>query len=244
MTTRDSQIPIGLPLAASLAALVIFLGSSCLAETEVEGEDFSVFPKNEEELNENWERVRPEESGVEFKEEVLRIQSLPGNIWGGGKAKNILLQAIEKENVCITATVSLEPDKHGEQAGLFLYLDDDNYFKVVKEWVGKLKAHTIVCAKEVAGKGEALKMLPLDSRTVDLRIVKVGKKVAGYVRGNEEELFTLLAHTELPEKAETPVQLALYSAGAKEGVAHWAEFSSLTVEPIEGDADVLGFLKP
>ena len=43
---------------------------------------------------------------------------------------------------------------------------------------------------------------------------------------------------------EVPVQLALYSAGAEEEAEHWAEFQSLTVKPIEGDADVLGFLEP
>ena len=244
MKTKNLKNLVKLPLASSLAAIFISLGGSCFAETDAETAATGVLPQNEKDLSENWEWIRPDESGVEFKDGILRIQSLPGNIWGGGKAKNILLQPLEEENVCITLTLSLEPDKHGEQAGLFLYQDDDNYFKVVKEWVGKLKAHTIVCVKEVDGKGEALKMLPLDPRTVDLRIVKIGKEVAGYVRGEEDELFTLLARTELPEMAEKPVQLALYSAGAKEGVEHWAEFYSLTVEPIEGNADVQSFLKP
>ena len=60
-----------------------------------------------------------------------------------------------ESKVCLTLKLSLNPSVHGEQAGLVLYLDDDHYCKVVREWIGSLKALAIVSAREEEGKGKA-----------------------------------------------------------------------------------------
>ena len=171
------------------------------------------------------------------------MKSLPGNIWGGGNANNILVRPLNDENVCITAKVSLKPEVHGEQAGLLLYQDDNNYCKVVKEWYGGLKTHTIITAVEKDGKASALKILPFADEVVVLRMVKLGQEVICFVRGEKEQSFTLLSRTEAPNKPDSPFKLALYSAGAKEGADRWATFHSLTVKTLEPDADPLDFLE-
>ena len=163
---------------------------------------------------------------------------------GKGKTNHILMKSLEEENVCITATVSVKPEVHGEQAGLMLYRDDDHYCKVVKEWFGKFKTETIVVARESEGKGQGLKFLRFPDEVVHLRMVKTGAQVVTFVRGEKEGSFTLLSRTEMPEGGSEPVKLALYSSGAEKGVEHWATFHSLEVKSIEADADVLSFLEP
>jgi len=204
-----------------------------------------VLPKNEEELTKGWQWVRPQEGSHRFEEGTLSLKSWPGNIWKKGKAKNILLKPLQEENVCITVKLTLQPEAHGEQAGVFLYLDDDHYCKLVKEWFGgKINDHTIVSAREIDGAGEPLKVLPFNESTVVLRMVKQGRRVVSFVKGGDEDNFLLLSATELPDKLEEEVKVALYSSGAKKDTDNWAEFHSLTIETIEATADPLSFLKP
>ena len=225
------------------AQIVKLLGAMLLLSA---GYSFAeeVLPKNEEALAKDWEWVRLQEGSYNFEERKLRIKSLPGNIWGKGEGKNILLKSLEEENVCITLQLTLHPETHGEQAGVLLYLDDDHYCKVVREWVGgSIQGHAVVSARELEGKGKPLKALPFEESTVVLRMVKLGRKVVSFVKGEKEDSFVLLSVTELPELPEKEVKIALYSSGAKKGTDHWAEFHSLTVEAIEADADPLSFLK-
>ena len=229
--TKEKQI-------SRIASLlvVLFAGYSFAEE---------ILPKNEEELAQGWQWLRLQEKCYHFEDGKLRVKSLPGNIWGAGQGKNILLKPLQEENVCMTLQLTLHPEIHGEQAGLLLYLDDDHYCKVVREWVGgSVKGHAIVSARELEGKGKALKVLPFEDNAVVLRMVKLGRKVVCFAKGEKEDGFVLLSVTELPEQPEKEVQMALYSSGAKEGADHWAEFHSLTVETIEADADPLSFLKP
>jgi len=216
------------------------LGSFSFAESKVKNS----LPTNEEELRAGWEWIRLQDGGYEFQEEALRIKSLPGNIWGGGKASNILVRALEGESVCITAKVSLKPEVHGEQAGLMLYLDDDNYCKIVYEWFGKLSTTTIVTARESEGKAKPLKILPFADEAVVLRLVRLEEQVLCFAKGEKEETFTLLTHTKMPTGSDEPAQLALYSSGAKKETDHWATFHTLEVQSISADADALSFLKP
>ena len=219
-----------------VALLFLVFGETCL------GED--ALPKSDEDLAAHWEWVRPEEGSYSFKDGSFLLKSSPGNIWGKGKANHILTRSLEEENVCITTTVTVNPEVHGEQAGLMLYWDDDHYCKVVKEWFGSFKTETIVTARESEGKGKGLKFLRFVDEVAHLRIVKIRKQVICFVRGEKEETFTLLSRTEVPVGSEEPLKLALYSSGAKKGADHWATFHSLEVEAIAADVDVLNFLEP
>ena len=134
-----------------------------------------------------------------------------------------------ESKVCLTLKLSLNPSVHGEQAGLVLYLDDDHYCKVVREWIGSLKALAIVSAREEEGKGKALKVEALEGKVISLRMVKLGDRVVCFGCAESEEKFKLLSDTTLPKKEGAELKLALVSAGAKGDVDHWAEFHSLTI---------------
>ena len=78
---------------------------------------------------------------------------------------------------CAEVTVELPPDAitaYGEQAGLFLYTDDNNYCKVVVEGM-KDGSTSIVMAMETDGAPKVVHKVPLDrpsgeSLKVSLRI--------------------------------------------------------------------------
>ena len=216
-------------------------------------------PSNDQELSKHWQWVRHHKGCHHFKNGKLLIKSLPGNIYENHRppSQNILLTAFKHKYACITLKVSLKPDKHGEQAGLLFYRDDNHYVKLVKEWytgpswrgqpnnrIGKqerFKDHSIISVREQGNKAQIIRVFALDEEIVHLRFVKMGDRVVSYARGDSEKKFKYVSDTALPSLNGKPLKLGLLSSGANSGVDHWATFHSLTIVPIDEKANPLGF---
>jgi len=90
-------------------------------------------------LGEGWTWVREEAGGWKIEGASLKMKALPGTIWyKKNDAKNLLLRkapvaGTEAAPIAIEVTVDSSPETNAEQCGLFLYYDDANYVKVVRE---------------------------------------------------------------------------------------------------------------
>ncbi|MDP6053395.1 MAG: hypothetical protein QF879_13710, partial [Candidatus Latescibacteria bacterium] len=95
-----------------------------------------------------------------------------------------LFPAIVKD-LSVDVVVTFLPENNGEQAGLVLYRDSDNYIKLVREMVNHQQV--VVLAKEIHGNPETIMMEGVSSAEVKLRIdvdhkgIGLGWKVSGSV---------------------------------------------------------------
>src|SRR5207247_9278141 len=97
--------------------------------------------------------LREDAAAWKLETGALKIKALPGTLfYKTNNAKNVLLRksptaGTEAEPVAFEATVESAPAKDAEQVGILFYVDDDNYVKVVREYLkGKTSA---VLAREV-----------------------------------------------------------------------------------------------
>ena len=143
-------------------------------------------------LAEGWHWIRPTDSDWSASDDGLRIKSLPGTLWlTSNNAKNLLLRQLTATNgYSLSVAVTSEPSRNGEQAGLLLYVDDDNYIKVVREFYqGQLH---LIFAREEEGRGEGIRYLPNTQNPVVLRLsVKDSAVTASYRNPESREWYAL-----------------------------------------------------
>ncbi len=89
-------------------------------------------------LDKGWSFVREDKAEWRLKDGNLQLLAQPSNIWGkrNNKTENFLLRALPGPKSTVEVTVHFNPRKEYEQAGLMLYLDDDNYIKFDRELYG------------------------------------------------------------------------------------------------------------
>jgi regulation of enolase protein 1 (concanavalin A-like superfamily) len=90
-------------------------------------------------------------------------------MWGkGNKCSNLVVFQNKYKEVSVGLTFNLLPKFDGEQAGIILFINNDNYIKFVREMVnGK---QTIVLAKEINGIPSAELILPCESSSTKLHL--------------------------------------------------------------------------
>src|SRR5215212_1009682 len=80
--------------------------------------------------------VREDREHWRIEQEKLEILCQAGTLWlKKNDAKNLLVRPwpADAANADVTLTVHFAPENGGEQAGMMLYFDDDNYVKLVRE---------------------------------------------------------------------------------------------------------------
>ncbi len=103
------------------------------------------------------------------KGDRIAITPANGSMWGkGATCRNILLQPEGKEFKEAEVTVYFAPNTQGEQAGIVLFKDYDNYIKLVREFVGG--RNVIVLAQEVDGNPTVLSNVGYEFDTVHLKL--------------------------------------------------------------------------
>ena len=103
-----------------------------------------MFDGFDEDLELNWEPVRPDPTHVSLTKNPgkLTITTQAGGVYGsvGPSAKNFYLVrnpvAEGRDFVMTTCIESFKPTTNWQQAGLLVYDDDDNYLKCDVEWNG------------------------------------------------------------------------------------------------------------
>lgn len=118
---------------------------------------------------EDFEIINPVNSDLQNSHESIAITTSSGSMWGkGNSCKNLLLTNSLVADTVIELSVDILPQFNGEQGGLILYVDDDNYIKFVREMVDGKQA--VVVANEIAGVPSTIMVADFQSRRVALRM--------------------------------------------------------------------------
>jgi regulation of enolase protein 1 (concanavalin A-like superfamily) len=105
-------------------------------------------------------------------------------------------------------TFSNKPTEQYEQADLVWYYDDGNMVKCGQELVdGKL---CIVMGRKQDDKCRTIKILPLESTTVSVRIIVKDKTIRGQFKTPDAKEWTEVGECDVPEKGRPKISLQFY----------------------------------
>ncbi|HUR37881.1 MAG TPA: DUF1349 domain-containing protein [Planctomycetota bacterium] len=181
-------------------------------------------------LGDGWTWLREDSGGWKLEGASLKMKALPGTIWyKKNDAKNLLLRkapapGTEAAPIAIEVTVDSVPETNAEQCGLFLYYDDSNYIKLIRE-CNKGKPG-IVIAREQKGIPESLPPKEEIKGPVTLKLVWAGAKVTGFYKAAAD--WVTLGDYELPESA-AELRIGLGAHGAPADANRWATFSAFKI---------------
>ena len=179
-------------------------------------------------LSEGWSWVREQPQTWSLRKGALVVRTLPGTLWGStNTAKNLLLRELpsHESDWAAEVRVSLHPSLDGEQAGLLLYGDDDNYIKLVKEY--KDRAYAIL-VREQNQSGKTIGRLPISEDAVELRLVSRAGVVQAYMREGSAGAWRLVGECEpLPRSGLRIGLLTHVSPGETDRSAEFSWFRIL-----------------
>lgn len=181
-------------------------------------------------LADGWQWIHPTNDTWTVSQDGLRIKSLPGTLWlANNNARNLLLRPVPLTNgYSISVTVTSDPKRNGEQAGLLLYVDDDSYIKVVREFFqGQLQ---LIFAREEAGKGEGIRYLPNTQNPVVLRLtVNDGTVTAAYRSPEAKEWAELGACAALKKD----LRVGLFTHGGDPQADRKVQYRALEIQAVK-----------
>ena len=181
-------------------------------------------------LTDGWTWVREDAGSWKVDAGALKLKCLPGTIWyKKNDAKNLLVRrspvvATEAAPVAIEVTVDNAPETNAEQCGLFLYFDDANYIKLVRE-CNKGKPG-MVLAREHKGIPESLPPKEEPKGPIQLRMVWSGSKVVGSYKAAGD--WVALGDYDLPS-SDADLKIALAAHGAPADADRWATFTGFKI---------------
>lgn len=181
-------------------------------------------------LGDGWTWVREDAASWKVDAGALKLKALPGTIWyKKNDAKNLLVRrvpvaATEAAPLSIEVTVDSAPETNAEQCGLFLYYDDANYVKIVRE-CNKGKPG-VVMAREQKGIPESVPPKEELKGPIQLKFVWSGAKVVGSYKAAAD--WVALGEYELPA-SEAELKVALGAHGAPADADRWATFTAFRI---------------
>ena len=181
-------------------------------------------------LQEGWSWVREDPDAWHFKGDALHIRALPGTLWGErNDARNLLLRPAESvgEGFVVEITVHNAPEGQGEQGGLFWYVNDGTYIKLIKECLeGSV---WIVMAREVDDQSALVNKIPWDADRAHLKLALEEGRAIGRARDPEGGDWHVVGECEpLPAAEAHP---GIFTHGGPADEARWAEFTGFAVTP-------------
>jgi len=181
-------------------------------------------------LGEGWTWLREDAAAWKLEGGALKVKCLPGSIWyKKNDAKNFLMRrlpaiATETAPLAIEVTVDSVPETNAEQCGLFLYYDDGNYIKLIRE-CNKGKPG-MVFAREQKGIPESLPPKEELKCPIQLKLVWSGAKVSGSYKAAGD--WVALGDYDLPA-SDADLLIGLGAHGAAAGADRWATFTSFRI---------------
>lgn len=177
--------------------------------------------------------IRADAAASKVEKGALLLKSLPGTIWEKtATQKNLLVRELpawkpEEGSIAAEVTVANAPAVDDEQAGLMLYLDDDNYLKLCRERVkGKMQ---IVFARERGG----VAVCPVErddaAASHRLRIRWEGQRVSAEILPAGAPKWISAGYCESPFPKPEGVKVALYACGGKAEAPGWAQFTDFRI---------------
>ena len=189
--------------------------------TTILAEDYEANFK--EMLDVGWSFVREDKKEWRLAEGQVELLAQPANIWGKANngTKNLLLRALPSANSSVEVVVDFNPRKKYEQAGLMLYVDDDNYIKLNRELIN---GQFCVMILEDGASPKLVKRIPFREGPIHLRLDIVGGKVNAWVKAPDEDAWIEHGETTLPGKPDA-VKVGIFALNGDTNAPRWAKFS-------------------
>jgi regulation of enolase protein 1 (concanavalin A-like superfamily) len=180
-----------------------------------------------------WSWIREDAAAAKVEKGALHLKALPGTIWEkAATQKNILVRELpaykaEEGSIAVEVAVTHAPGVDGEQAGIMLYQDDDNYLKLCR---GRVDGKTgIIFSRELAGfpttPGERVD----GAASHRLRIRWEPQRVTAEILPAGAPKWLVAGYCESPFRKPEGVKVALYACGAPADAARWAQFSDFRI---------------
>jgi regulation of enolase protein 1 (concanavalin A-like superfamily) len=203
---------------AAIALAVLVLQDKALFEEKFAGK-----------LSDGWTWLREDASGWKLEGGALQIKAQPGKIWYKTKtAKNVLTRVLPAAGtadapVSIEVTVEGSPETNSEQCGLYFYLDDSNFVKIIRE---QLKGKTnILLVQEVKNIPQPQPAKEEAAASVRLRLTWTGTKVSGAYKAAGD--WIAVGEAEIPPVTSASAGLA--SHGGAADADRWSKFSDFRI---------------
>ena len=199
---------------STLVFTSLFMAAGLLADYKA---DFS------KSLDKGWSFVREDKADWRLEDGKLQLLAQPSNIWGkrNNKTENFLLRALPGPAATVEVTVDFNPKKEYEQAGLMIYLDDDNYIKFDRELYGGQSCTLVLESK---AKPKVVKKIPFREGPLRLRLEIAAGKVKAMVKAPGGKEWTTHGETTLPGSHDK-VKGGLFALLGDKKKPRWATFS-------------------
>jgi regulation of enolase protein 1 (concanavalin A-like superfamily) len=182
-----------------------------------------------------WEWIRENPATHKSGPDGLQIMIEPGGLMGGGKdARNILVRPLPRQAQSVSVQVAAQHQSQYEQAGLILYVDDDNYIKFVLEMVdGKFNAVMVV-----EREAEILGVFPVPNEKPFAHLVmkfEEGKVVCWADNQAREQDAEDLQDTavkvgEFPYPMTPWPRIGVFTQSGEMGALRWATFTNFHIQ--------------
>ncbi len=212
-----------------IRSIVLTLAVLNLAAAEKESTSPDFRDTFQGKIGPGWSWIREDPAAWRVSDKGLEVRVQPGNMWGAANdAKNLLVRPAPdpaQGEVDVSMTVTNTPLEQYEQSDLVWYYNDSNMVKCGQELVdGKLR---IVMGREQGDKTRTIKILPLDSSTVTLRLLVKDNRIRGQFRTPDSKEWQEVGETDLPAAGEPKICLQFYQGPAK--VERWVNVTEFKV---------------
>jgi regulation of enolase protein 1 (concanavalin A-like superfamily) len=186
-------------------------------------------------LGPGWSWVREHPQAWRVTEHGLEVRIEPGNMWGPeNSARNVLVRNApdtSTSEIEISVNVENHPTHQYEQVDLVWYYDDSNMVKIGQELVdGKL---SVVMGREEKDKTRTIAIIPLDSKSVRLRMTVNGSHIRAEFKAPRGD-WHAVGECDAPTGVSGQPKISLqFYQGAPE-VEHWARVTEFIIRKRPG----------
>lgn len=209
-----------------------YLSSGCVSETggsDEAGNSISELPIVENFTavpQQPWHWVRENGAAWRLAKPGLAIKLEPGGLMGAAHdANNILLHPLPEGAKRAEAAVDVTYEFQFEQAGLILYQDDDNYMKLVKEFVDEVE--WVVLVVENSQEAQVINKVPSPDGVVRLAYQFAHDKVTAICWGIEQEPIQV-GEVNFPMTPRP--QIGIFTQSGQPNAERWATFTNFKIE--------------
>jgi hypothetical protein len=218
-----------------MGCFVTLLVVCCTDESPTSEPGAVVFEESfDQSLDSDWSWVHNAPKGWRIEQGSLFLLTEPGGFFQQeDDGKNILLRALppSPEALLVEVGLTLRPKGKYENAGIILYVDDDNYAVVNKEsYANEEPSLRLQVVYESNGEAQVAHYTPYDRARVILGMRISESDVTGLYRSSTDEPWTVLGS--VPRPGGGAPSIGVKTTYGVPGSERWAEFDSFRVSTV------------